>query len=320
MLAQAEEEARMQLQELVPDIAIWVKGFIESETAHNRSCQAEMQREIQDTCSALHTVTQTLTVNSALKQKWNVDIRNLSAAQPPPTTGTLSKLSKCRRTQLSTTVPEPHEDEQPATSSPPQMKPSETQMTSTSSHTSPSNSSNSLPMPQSAPTSSSDLSAQTQLQQTDILQKQAEVMSGLERRFGAGKVSQHTWDWVYGLGDWIPWYQFGERPDREGIWQEHILGIGGQLSMQELEEQWTGKWKTNWTMKNESSRRQQLISLIDKLKSKPNWNIPLAFRFLNDHFPIDPKSTVSDPITKEKYLTSTGNFCCWLQKKDSSSY
>ncbi|ESK82709.1 hypothetical protein Moror_5699 [Moniliophthora roreri MCA 2997] len=137
------------------------------------------------------------------------------------------------------------------------MKPSETQTMSTSSHTSPSNSSNSSPMPQSTPTSSSDPSTQTQLQQTDsakyfstdpngeiisisrdqFSQKQAEVMSGLEQRFGAGKVSQHTWDWVYGLGDWIPQYQFGERLDREGIWQEHILGIGGQLSMQELEEQ-----------------------------------------------------------------------------------
>ncbi|ESK82710.1 hypothetical protein Moror_5700, partial [Moniliophthora roreri MCA 2997] len=118
-LAQAEEEARMQLQELVPDIVIWVKGFIESETAHNCSCQAEMQREIQDACSALHTVTQTLTVNLALKQKRNVDVRNLSAAQPLPTTGTLSKSLKRRQMQPSTTVPEPHEDEQPATSPPP---------------------------------------------------------------------------------------------------------------------------------------------------------------------------------------------------------
>lgn len=77
-------------------------------------------------------------------------------------------------------------------------------------------------------------------------------------------------------------------------------GLNGFLAVRSLEEHWAAKWRRNNDfMKTEMGRRKKVVKLVEKLAEKPNWNVPLALRFLGE--------------TYKKFMTPR-KFCNFLQK------
>lgn len=55
--------------------------------------------------------------------------------------------------------------------------------------------------------------------------------------------------------------------------------------MQELAERWGAKWWRNeGSLKTEGGRCAKVITLIQELAAKPNWNMPLALRFIKEKY------------------------------------
>ena len=74
--------------------------------------------------------------------------------------------------------------------------------------------------------------------------------------------------------------------------------------MRELAEWWGAKWWRNeGSLKTEGGRRAKVITLIQELAAKPNWNMPLALRFIKEKYESNPA-----------YLGRVHAFCDYLQK------
>jgi len=86
---------------------------------------------------------------------------------------------------------------------------------------------------------------------------------------------------------------------------EWTEGIGGFLSMRELTEGWSAKWRrNNGGQRTECGRRKKVIDLVNTLAAKPNWDIRLALRFLTEKYEL-------------KYAPR--KFCDWLKPETVQS-
>lgn len=158
-----------------------------------------------------------------------------------------------------------------------------------------------------------------------------EAMQAIRAKYGSDRVARHQWDWVASTSSparFLPCYLYArKRQVVEGgcakdeplsvddIWQEHVVGLDGQLSIAQLNDGWGGSWKRNIASeKSEGSRRAKLVALIEKLSKRPNWTPSLALQFLRDRYPIHRQSPFP-------YLRSARNFMEWLQKtKDGNNF
>lgn len=143
--------------------------------------------------------------------------------------------------------------------------------------------------------------------------KKAEAWTILITKFGAERVSKHTWKWhqykTEQEDEWVPQYKLTTGLDIEGIWTEYDSGISGGLSTREMSSNWKVLWRLD--SRTEISRHKKVTDLIDKLSRKPNWNVRLALRFLKDKYPITPNSG-------DKHLRSVRAFMEHLQKKGTN--
>ena len=128
----------------------------------------------------------------------------------------------------------------------------------------------------------------------------------LVKRYGEQRLRRHpTWTWE-GQG-FMPYYVFQPVNSIREIWEEWSRGLNGFLSTRELEEHWGARWRRNTSgLKTENGRRKKVVGLIDELTKKPNWNVALALRFLQDRYGAAYK-------TPRK-------FCEFLQAKSNMGY
>ncbi|KAL1698184.1 hypothetical protein EV121DRAFT_274600, partial [Schizophyllum commune] len=151
------------------------------------------------------------------------------------------------------------------------------------------------------------------------------AMEALFAKYGKERVVRHEWDWVESTtatpARFLPRYLYTRKKQVldsgrvkeeplsvEDLWQEHISGLDGQLSVMQLNDGWGGSWKRNIASeKSEGSRRSKLVALIEALQKRPNWTSSLALQFLRERYPIDRQSPFA-------HLRFTRNFMEWLQR------
>jgi len=92
---------------------------------------------------------------------------------------------------------------------------------------------------------------------------------------------------------------------------EWMVGMDGCLSVDVLEAgPWQAKWKSlagGKRIATEACRRKAVVSLIQKLAAKVNWNVDLALRFLAERYPI--------PTRGVTHLQTMRAFIDYLQAK-----
>ena len=153
-------------------------------------------------------------------------------------------------------------------------------------------------------------------------------MMELRRKYGEERVGQHQWDWVDSTNStpsrFLPRYLYARRKRTDDgkevplsvddIWQEHVVGLDGHLSISQLNDGWGGSWKRNVASeKSEGSRRAKLVGLVQELQKRPNWTSALALQFLRDRYPIQHQSPFP-------HLRSTRSFMEWLQRRKDHNY
>ncbi len=151
--------------------------------------------------------------------------------------------------------------------------------------------------------------------QTD---EQGQGMAALEKEFGLERIQKHKWNWVEypskRPSEWIPEYKYANGLDINGIYQEYITGIDGHLSTKQLDAKWGSSWRAGQRgLSSESCRRKKLITVIEKLGERKNWNVQLALRYLTSRYPIK-----SGPGSL-KHLRTTRAFMSWLQQDDGET-
>jgi hypothetical protein len=100
---------------------------------------------------------------------------------------------------------------------------------------------------------------------------------------------------------YLPFYTFQTPSKVTDIWTEYTSGLNGFLPVRDLEDTWGARWsRNNSGLKTEMGRRKKVIQLVEALVKKPNWNVPLAIRFLEAKY-----DNPSHPPRK---------FCEYLQK------
>ncbi|KAG2095326.1 hypothetical protein BD769DRAFT_1394918 [Suillus cothurnatus] len=100
----------------------------------------------------------------------------------------------------------------------------------------------------------------------------SEKWAALLTKYGWDKLDAHKWEWK--SGDWLPRYCYQPVEVITDIWTDH-------LSTRELKDQWGAKWWHNeGGLKTEAARRSKVVSLVEQLSARPNWNVSLALRFL----------------------------------------
>jgi hypothetical protein len=111
----------------------------------------------------------------------------------------------------------------------------------------------------------------------------------LAAKFGDARLRGHQWEWVasgdHNSGHYLPYYAFQPLSTVTDIWEEWVSGLNGFLAVRILEEHWAAKWRRNNDfMKTEMGRRKKVVELVERLAEKPNWNVPLALRFLGETY------------------------------------
>ncbi|KAN0080020.1 hypothetical protein V8E55_009586 [Tylopilus felleus] len=136
----------------------------------------------------------------------------------------------------------------------------------------------------------------------------SEVWSALTEHYGRSHLDAHEWEWRD--SDWLPHYRYQPVHAITELWTEHTEGLGGHLSTRELTERWGAKWRRNeGSLKTEGGRRAKVITLIQELAAKPNWNVPLALRFIKEKYEGNAA-----------YLNRVRAFCDYLQKNRGVGY
>ena len=129
---------------------------------------------------------------------------------------------------------------------------------------------------------------------------QLKKWNALIAKYGEARVHQHAWDWVH--GDFLPVYLYQSVDRLTDYWTEWAEGIGGYLPTRELTEVWGAKWRrNNGGQRTECGRRKKVIDLVTALSAKPNWDLHLALRFLEEKF---------------EGLYSPRKFCDWLKPEN----
>jgi len=120
-------------------------------------------------------------------------------------------------------------------------------------------------------------------------------------RFDESRLRRHAWEWVSKDRDWLPIYKYQPVATISDIWSEWAEGVGGFLSVRDLTERWSARWRRNDAgQRTEASRRKKVVDLVTELSSKHLWNVNLALRFLRDQY--EPKYKARgfcDFLTKE---------------------
>jgi Transcriptional activator of glycolytic enzymes len=130
--------------------------------------------------------------------------------------------------------------------------------------------------------------------------------NGLVNRYGEQRLRHHhMWTWE-GQG-FMPYYTFQPVNTICEIWEEWSSGLNGFLSTRDLEERWGARWRRNTSgLKTENGRRKKVVGLVMELAAKPNWNVALALRFLQDRY--------------EGAYKTPRKFCEFLQAKSNVGY
>ncbi|KAK7028398.1 hypothetical protein R3P38DRAFT_923774 [Favolaschia claudopus] len=120
---------------------------------------------------------------------------------------------------------------------------------------------------------------------------QISAWNTLAIKYSDQRLRRHQWDWVEKTNSFLPRYTFQRVLKITDIWTEWIEGIGGFLSIRDLNNTWAARWRTGTqTLKNEYGRRKKVIDLINRLAEKPNWNVELALRFIREVYEQDTKT------------------------------
>jgi len=119
----------------------------------------------------------------------------------------------------------------------------------------------------------------------------------LVAKYGEVRICKHTWEWVH--GDFLPVYLYQSVDRLTEYWTEWADGVGGFLSTRELTDGWGARWRrNNGGQRTECGRRKRVIDLVSVLSTRPNWNVQLALRFLEE---------------RSEGLYSPRKFCDWLK-------
>ncbi|KAH0829061.1 hypothetical protein J3R83DRAFT_2518, partial [Lanmaoa asiatica] len=136
----------------------------------------------------------------------------------------------------------------------------------------------------------------------------SEKWAQLTTKYGHAKLDAHEWEWRG--DDWLPTYRYQPVSVITDLWTEYVDGLNGHLSTRELKDRWGAKWRRNeGGLKTEGGRRAKVITLIEQLSSRVNWNVPLALRFLKEKYETDPA-----------YLNKARAFCDYLQKDKGTGF
>jgi hypothetical protein len=136
----------------------------------------------------------------------------------------------------------------------------------------------------------------------------SEKWAALLAKHGREKLDAHEWEWRN--GDWLPWYRYQPVDAITDVWTEYVDGLNGCLSTRELKDRWGAKWRRNeGGLKTEAARRAKVITLIERLAMKPNWNTPLALRFLVEKYENGPA-----------FAGKVRAFCDYLQKDGGAGF
>ena len=107
----------------------------------------------------------------------------------------------------------------------------------------------------------------------------------LVARFGEFKLRNHTPEWVESATTWLPFYRFQPAMKIIDIWKEYDEGVGGFLSVRDLNAMWGAKWRRNIAgLKTEAARRNKVVELVEKLAKQPHWDVAHALRFIQDRY------------------------------------
>ena len=125
--------------------------------------------------------------------------------------------------------------------------------------------------------------------------------NALTARFREDWLWRHEWEWV--SNDLLPFYSFQPVSSITEIWEEHTKGLNGYLAVHDLDEQWGPCWRRNRNgLRTENCCRKKIVTLVEQLLKKKNWNVALTLQFLREKY--------------ESHLTLTKPraFCNYLQK------
>lgn len=154
---------------------------------------------------------------------------------------------------------------------------------------------------------------------SDERNRQHAVIAQLESKYSSDRLAKHQFDWIRSSSEsqgdeWRPIYFYWKpveknaSPTVEEIWTEYVYGMNGHLSVRELNAGWNARWRSSGAARTETSRRKKIVTLIETLSAKSNWNDNLALRFLKAQYPI-PTHTIP-------HLKTTRAFIDRLQKAD----
>jgi hypothetical protein len=136
----------------------------------------------------------------------------------------------------------------------------------------------------------------------------SEKWAALLVKYGREKLDAHEWEWRN--GDWLPRYRYQPVDAITDIWTEYVDGLNGCLSTRELKDRWGAKWRRNeGGLKTEAARRTKVVALVERLSAKPNWNVPLALRFLVEKYETSPA-----------FVGKVRAFCDYLQKGGGAGF
>lgn len=126
----------------------------------------------------------------------------------------------------------------------------------------------------------------------DEKSRQIQMIETLELKYGQERLLRHQFDWVtYSSGpireEFLPVYTYKTGSSVRDIWEEWTNGLGGGISVQQLNSDWGARWKRNKQgLKTEASRRKHVINLVISLSQKPDWTAEVALKFLEDEYSI----------------------------------
>ncbi|KAG1874884.1 hypothetical protein F4604DRAFT_1925037 [Suillus subluteus] len=136
----------------------------------------------------------------------------------------------------------------------------------------------------------------------------SEKWAALLTKYGRDKLDTHKWKWKN--GDWLPRYRYQPVDAIMDIWTKYVDGLNGHLSMQELKDRWGAKWRCNeGSLKTEAARHSKVVSLVEQLSARPNWNVSLALRFLVEKYE-----------NASAFVGKVRAFCDYLQRDGGAGF
>lgn len=174
------------------------------------------------------------------------------------------------------------------------------------------------PTPALTPTTHTPSVSSSILGQSGFSITQTAAWNLLALRYSETRLRRHQWEWIPKTNSFLPHYTFQPVPKITDIWIEWASGLNGFLSVRELNEGWNAKWKRDaQRIKSEYSRRKKVIDLIDRLQSKPNWNLELALRFIREVYEAGSEFKTTRALCEYLQSSKTGGFDAVIQRSNS---